>query len=82
MADNIPETNLQAPDQSPVHNRTDEEKAAEVISDDITDEDKVEAEHREDVQKKVSAKIFSGDCRILFLFIIYIAVVKSLEKYF
>ncbi|XP_056010098.1 coronin-7-like isoform X2 [Ostrea edulis] len=60
MADNIPETNLQAPDQSPVHNRTDEEKAAEVISDDITDEDKVEAEHREDVQKKVSAKIFSG----------------------
>ncbi|XP_062610316.1 coronin-7-like [Saccostrea cucullata] len=58
QADNIPKTTPQ--EQSPVHNLTDEEKAADVIGDDITDEDKVEAEHREDVQKKVSAKIFSG----------------------
>lgn len=56
----VPNTSPSATSQSPVHNRTDEEKAAEAISDDITDEDKAVAEQREEVQKKVSARIFSG----------------------
>lgn len=56
----VPNASPSATSQSPVHNRTDEEKAAEAISDDVTDEDKAEAEQREEVQKKVSARIFSG----------------------
>ncbi|XP_022327050.2 coronin-7-like [Crassostrea virginica] len=59
-SNSIPDTSPQSTNESPVHNRTDEEKAAEAISDDITDEDKAEAEHREEVQKQVSARIFSG----------------------
>lgn len=46
--------------QSLVYNRTDEEKVAEVISDDVIDEDKVEVEQREEVQKKVLVRIFLG----------------------
>lgn len=56
----VPNASPSATSQSPVHNRTDEEKAAEAISDDVTDEDKAVAEQREEVQKKVSARIFSG----------------------
>ena len=63
-SNSIPDTSPQSTNESPVHNRTDEEKAAEAISDDITDEDKAEAEHREEVQKQVSARIFSGITRI------------------
>ena len=63
-SNSIPDTSPQSTNESPVHNRTDEEKAAEAISDDITDEDKAEAEHREEVQRQVSARIFSGITRI------------------